>query len=333
MKNNLLDFLSTANTINENQFEYAILANIDNSCKDKIFLLEIHDLNIIKNYSTELIMYINKEYTSYNFKKIVLEKSGSIASEILVSNMAGSSMTEKNIENIAIKISTDNSSYVLVKTNESLCLLKNGKFDESFEHVNKYKRELQFKNERRPGLDKLQWAFDNYHISRKYNNCDYIINGKVKNSLSEQLLRNHLIEYLKENTKLFVSTEMCTSDYQDEESVDIGVIDKDNRIAIIEVKFFIQKGFYEDSEKSRYSFSRFKDGYIQLDRYCRHISKDEGKKLHSAYLYMFYAHKSPINNIKKEAEKWFDHVKTKNLSEQFHTHYKKTIYDDLMDLE
>lgn len=117
--------------------------------------------------------------------------------------------------------------------------------------------------------------------------------NKVLAEIKEQDLRNVLLDYLSDNIKGDVDVEFCTDIHNDEESVDICVNDGIER-AIIEVKFSLPAKYYLG--KTHYSFrKRTEDGYIQLDKYAKHLSKD-GRMVEYAYLYMFYM------NDKDEAE-------------------------------
>ena len=173
--------------------------------------------------------------------------------------------------------------------------------------------------------------FEQFHVDRKHNGCEYVVDGRVSNAISEQKLRNHLIEYLKKETNMFVVAELCTSQTEDEESVDISVIDKNKSVSIIEVKFFVKRGMVEDPGKVAYSFSRFADGYQQLDRYCIHLNQDN-YSLHSAYLYMFYAHTKTLLEVTEIARGHLNQfLADPKCSVYFKHHYKGTICDDILE--
>lgn len=184
---------------------------------------------------------------------------------------------------------------------------------------------------RKYNIDQLVHVFNNFHIHRMYQGCDYVINGKVSNSVSEQQLRNHLIKYLIIETNCQVIPELCTSFENDEESVDISLIDKNQSVAIIEVKYFIKKGCFEDLNKSAYSPSRFSDGYTQLNRYCIHLDHDS-YNLHSAFLYMFYAHSKSLDEVRKDAQSYLDaFLISPSCSDHFKHHFYSTICDNILD--
>ena len=178
-------------------------------------------------------------------------------------------------------------------------------------------------------------VFENYHSERKYKGCDFIENYKVKDSISEQQLRNSLISFLEKTTNLHIVPELCTSKQEDEESVDIGVINSNNEVAIIEVKYFVKQGYFSNPDKKAYSKSRFSDGYKQLNRYCIHLNK-ENYKLHSAFLYMFYAHSDSLEVINNVSQKYYHNFisdDNSGCSKEFKCHYKDTVCDNMMDIK
>lgn len=328
------NFLDSVNFISENQAEYSILSDLYSECKNMIFVLELPELSKIKYYYSNVVKFINDNYKSFELSKFSLDSSGTLASEVLRSR-AGSSLEDVELFNIAIDITNKNKSYVLVRARGALVLIHNGKFDHEFKNVFADKQALIELDNKKRNIDQLELVFENFHSERKYSGCDYITHTKVKDSVSEQQLRNHLINYLRKATKLHVVTELCTSQEEDEESVDIGVIDSNNEVAIIEVKYFVAKGFFIDPNKSAYAKSRFKDGYDQLNRYCIHLNKDN-YKLHSAYLYMFYAHTDSIDKIYESSKTYLEDFranKEKGCSEYFKRHYKNTICDNMIDVK
>ncbi|SHM99180.1 hypothetical protein SAMN02746066_04264 [Anaerosporobacter mobilis DSM 15930] len=329
------DFLNSVSFISENQAEYSILTDLYIRCPQKIFLLELVELSKIKELFSDVVQTINQRYKSYDLRLFVLENSGTV-SDSIIESVAGSSLQDEQIINHAIDISQRNDSFVFARTRNALVLLHKGKFDHNFKNIFADKQMLIELEKDRKDIDQLEWVFEEFHLQRKYSKCEYIVSGKINNNVSEQQLRNHLISFLEQKTKLHIVTELCTSKTKDEESVDIGVIDSNNRVAIIEVKFFIKQGYFEDGKKKAYSPKRFKDGYMQLSRYCIHLNKDN-YDLHSAFLYMFYAHSKTKNEILEDAKAYLDEylgVSGGELcSEQFRNHYKGTICDDMLDLK
>ena len=329
------DFLSSILSIDEfsgNLAEYSMLVELYRSYPNDTFLLEIVNLSTVKYYYTDLISYINSNYKSHCFQKFSLLSDGQM--EFMQLNaIAGSSLNESEIFNLAINLSRKNSSYILVKSMKSLVLYYQGNLDTGFNHIYEDRKKIEEFNNEKKGIDQLEWVFENYRVERKHIGCNFISDGKIVNDITEQALRNDLVKYLNRKTKLFVTTELCTSQKKDEESVDIGLIDADKRVAIIEVKFFITKGnFVDKNKKTMYSINRFMDGYIQLNRYCNHLNKDD-YILHSAYLYMFYSHSCSYDEMKERALKILNQFKIDKKDDciLFLKHYKNTIIDNLLE--
>lgn len=327
------DFLDSFNSINENQTEYTILTDLYVECENMIFLFELLELNKVKFEYSKIVKFINQNYKSFDLRKFCLNTTGNMDFNIL-KYKSGSSFKDEELFNIAMDISKKNNSYVLVRANCALVLIYNGKFDPEFKNIFADKQTLIDINNKKRDINQLELVFENFHSERKYKGCDYIEGNKVKDSISEQHLRNSLIDFLEKTTKLHVVPELCTSKQEDEESVDIGVIDSNNEVAIIEVKYFVKQGFFKNPSKKAYSQSRFKDGYEQLNRYCIHLNK-ENYKLHSAFLYMFYAHSDSVESINKSAEKYYtDFINNySDCSEDFKHHYKSTICDNMVDIK
>lgn len=325
--------LEPISIVNANLAEYNMLTSLYNEFSDSIFILEIENLSLIKNYFTDIIAYVSKNYKSFDFRNFKFDKFGNLSHQILC-NKAGSSLQKSSVFNQGRKISSKNKDYVLVKSVDSFLLFSNGELDEHFNHQFTDRKKLEELDKMKRGIDDLEWVFEEYQIKRKYNPSRYIVNDKISNDITEQELRNDLIAFLIEKTNLYITSELCTSRIHDEESVDIGIVDVNNRTAIIEVKYFVKKGMFEDESKSSvYSINRFKDGYEQLDRYCAHLNEDN-YCLHSAYLYMFYAHTDSITDIKKKASKILEEYKISiehnSSSLKFLHHYKNTIIDNML---
>ena len=101
-------------------------------------------------------------------------------------------------------------------------------------------------------------------------------------------------------------------------------------LTIIEVKFFVQGALFVIPQKSKYTTSRFKDGYEQLNKYCEHLS--ENYTMHSAYLYMFYASNMEAKQVEADDKRYYkEFISGNECNESFHRHYKKTIYDNMLD--
>ena len=328
------EFLDSAGFINKNQAEYSILTDLYNACSNKCFLFQLKNLDGIKNFYTDVVKYINVNYKSFELMKFVLNEEGIISHEIL-NNMAGSSFSDVDLLNLALDISSDGS-YVLVRGKSTLTLMHNGKFDDKFNNLFADKQKMLEVEKEKKDIDQLEWVFEEFHLQRKFRGCEYVIAGKVSDDVSEQQLRNSIMEFLKRKTKLYVVPELCTSKTNDEESVDIGVIDSNNRVAIIEVKYFVKQGLFVAENKKAYSEKRFLDGYKQLDKYCIHLNEDN-YDLHSAFLYMFYADVKSREEVIKDAEAYLAEYMSiegeEACSGKFKNHYKMTYCDNILDLQ
>lgn len=326
------DFLNSYALIDNNQAEYGLLLGLYEACPNKAFLFEIGDLKDIHQYYTNVVSYINLNYKSFELSLFSLDGQGNLSCRCL-QNCSGLSQKDEELYNLAIRISNEHNSYILVRANCSFVLFHKGVFDESFKHSYADRRKLIEAEEKKYNIDQLDQAFAHYHMHRRYNGCSYVTGGKIKNSLKEQDLRNDLFQFLKKETNMHVVVELCTSQIEDEESVDISLIDRNSKVSIIEVKFLIQKGYYEDPEKCAYSFNRFKDGYEQLNKYCIHLNRDN-YNLHSAFLYMFYAHNDSEEKVRSKADEHFEKfLAVDACSTEFRNHYKNTIIDNMLDIQ
>lgn len=326
--------------INENNAEYNILYAIREQCGEKNFLLQIFNLSEIKDFSSSIVSYIICSYKSYELTLFSLHDDGQIDS-IKIDNSSGNIDNTEFLINKSQEIARENSSYVLVNCSTNFFLVCNGKIAEDFKSLIENKNSLKRRNDEKFDINHLEEVFDNYKSHRHYNGCSYIkkVNGmpKVIDNILEQTLRNDLLEYLKKKTKLFVIHEFCTSLSEDEESVDLALVNEDNEVAIIEIKFFVERGFFvSDSHPAKYSFNRFLDGYKQLNRYCIHLDSGNNYKIRYIYLYMFYAHSKTSEQIKKEADacynNFLDSLSEKEI-EKFRQYYRKTIFDNMIDID
>lgn len=328
------EFLDSAGFINKNQAEYSILTDLYNVCSNKCFLFQLKKLDDIKSFYTNVVKYINDNYKSFKLMKFILNEEGVMSHETL-NNKAASSFDDTYLFNLALGISSDDN-FVLVKGKSTLTLMHNGRFDDKFKNIFADKQKMLEVEKEKKDIDQLEWVFEEFHLQRKYRGCEYVIAGKVSDDLTEQLLRNSIMEFLKKKTKLYVVPELCTSKTNDEESVDIGVIDSNNRVAIIEVKYFVKQGFFVDGNKKAYNDRRFLDGYKQLDKYCVHLN-DYNYNLHSAFLYMFYADAKSRDEIVKDAETYLKEFMNNEgkeaCSDKFRNHYKMTYCDNILDLQ
>ena len=270
MPNN--DFLNSF--VNENNAEYNILYALRAQCDSKNFLLQIYNIEEIKNLLSELFSYISSKYKSYELTLFLINKENKFENEV-ISVPKNQSLDTEFLINQSQRISRENNSYVLVNYDTNFFLVFNGEIVNAFNGIIENKNSLKQRNNEKLDINHLEEAFENYISFKRYNGCDYVkkVNGipKVIDNILEQTLRNDLFKFLKKRTKLFVVPEFCTSLSEDEESVDVALVDEDNEMAIIEVKFFVKKGFFvSNSTPTMYSFVRFKDGYNQLNRYCIH---------------------------------------------------------------
>lgn len=338
-RNNMMDdndFLDSV--VNENNAEYTILYSLNTSCVDKSFLFQFQNIDIIKDILSKFVDFLNKIYKSYEIRLITIKEDAFESAEI--QNPIGKIDSIEFLINEARKISEENNSYVFVKTNTNFLLVKKGEIDQSFDGIIQNKKSLIQRRNEKLDIDHIEEAFENYISHKKYNGCDYVkkVNGnyKVMDDVDEQVLRNDLFSFLRRRTKLHVHHELCTSLQNDEESVDIALINENNEAAIIEVKFFIQKGFFiSELKNSVYSFNRFRDGYDQLNKYCMHLDVDNNFSLRYAYLYMFYAHSDSLETIEKKADEYrMEFLKSTDEkdTEKFRQHYKRTIYDNMVDI-
>lgn len=327
-------FLESVGFINKNQAEYNILTDLYNVCTNKCFFLQIKKLDDIKEFYTDVVKYINKNYKSFEFTKFILDEGGLINHEV-IDNVAGSSIKDVDLYNLALEISLDGS-YVLVRGNSTLVLMYNGKFDDKFSNLFADKQKMIEVEKEKKDIDQLEWVFEEFHLHRKFRGCDYVISGKVSDGISERQLRNGIMDYLRKKTNLHIVRELCTSRTNDEESVDIGLVDSDNRVAIIEVKYFVKQGLFVTKKKKAYDEKRFLDGYKQLDKYCVHLNEDN-YDLHSAFLYMFYTDQRSKEEVMDDAEaylsKYMSNQENMVCSEKFKNHYKMTYCDDMLDLQ
>ncbi len=331
MKNNFLD---SAGFVNKNQAEYSILSDLYSVCSSKYFLLQLYKIDDIKEFYTDVVEYINENYHSYELIKFVLGEGGVLRHEVL-SNIACSSLKDIDLFNLAIKLSADNR-YILVKGSDTLVLMHNGEFDDKFKNLFADKQKMLEAEKEKKDIDQLEWVFQDFHMHRKFRGCDYVVAGKVSNDVDEQQLRNSIMDFLRKKTNLHIVPELCTSKTHDEESVDIGLIDSNKRVAIIEVKYFVKKGLFVDERKKAYDEKRFLDGYEQLDKYCIHLNEDN-YNLHSAFLYMFYADQRPKEEVVADAEvylkKYMSNDEGAVCSEKFKNHYKMTFCDNMLDVQ
>lgn len=335
-------FFGTSSKINKNQAEYSILSSLRDGCDCEIYLLQLHDINIVKDSYSDILKFLESKYKANILTLFTIDKNRNYTVE-KIEQLNSKSEAEAFLFNKAQGISSKGT-YVLVKSKDIFALYHNGLMDEKFRQFIITKESMLELKSNYLELSDLKSIFDFYHSNRKYKGADYIrkdsmSNPKVVDSISEQILRNDLFDFLnnKININATVYFELCTSKTNDEESVDLSLVDMNNNIAIIEVKFVIGQGFFlSDPKKEKYKFDRFKKGYEQLNKYCNHISKDNLRTLRFAYLYMFYAHSDKREKIEAEADAYYkdymdetDSEETKKLRQQ----YSGTIFDNIVDVD
>lgn len=332
-------FLKTSSAINKNQAEYNILSSLK-YCDYEIFFLQLFNIQLVKECLKDILNYLSSEYNASELNLFCLDDSKSLT-KIKIGKLSNSIEKEDFLINKAQEISS-NGTYVLIKSKTIFSLFYNGKFDENFKNYFISKESLQEIQASKYEMKDLKVVFDIYHSNRKHNGSDYIKcntigEPKVVDSISEQELRNDLFKFLKDKTNLIEIPEQCTSLMRDEESVDISLVDYNNNVAIIEVKFVIGKDYFlSDSKRNKYKFEdRFSKGYKQLSRYCNHLFEEKLYNVRNAFLYMFYAYSQNEVEIKKKADKIYNDYLMNNVEEtkKLKQQYSGTILDNIVDIE
>lgn len=320
-------FLNSKEKINKNNAEYKLLLALKDEFKDKRFVVKLDKLECIKSIYQDCRNLIIDECRSFNFSVFSYsETSGQFEQSSIPSHLR----TQTDQINYCLQIS-QNEAYVFINAN-NFCLLFNGgelcpDFNQQFYDLEEIIKQL---NKKIPIQD-IQKAFTGYQELRRTKGwSEIIIENKIRNDISEQMLRNCLLSYLDKNMIGQVIPEHCTSLTSDEESVDISVIDRDGTIVIIEVKFYIKKNFCVDSNVVKYSAARFKDGYDQINRYCSHL-KESGQNIHAAYLYMFYADTLAKGKIAEIADRYLQRGYAENKYPETKIHLRETVLDDMFD--
>lgn len=167
------NFLNTASFISENQAEYSILSDLYTECQNMFFMLEIFKLKMIKFKYDKILKYIKENYKSFDLRNFQFNSDGTLRTNIL-KNISGSSLKDEDLFNIAMEISRKNNSYILIRTNGILVLLKNGNFDSNFNNIFTDKQALIDSNNKKRNINELELVFENYHSERKYKGCDFI---------------------------------------------------------------------------------------------------------------------------------------------------------------
>ena len=333
------EFLLKAKDISENQSLYPILSDLAKTFKDKHLILSFCSETKILDISRSKIQdYVNTNYKQFSMQEFQIKSDDSID---IINLSVRTSESNIALINNAVEKSKDyayKDYFFLVIHPDSNILICNGLIDEKFNNFIADKTKKLQEEQSKKGLDELEWIFSDYHMDRKFNHRDkFIVNGKVRDDISEQELRNDLIKYFENHTKVFPFAEFCTSLSNDEESSDIALLDKIyNRIAIIEVKFFVKKGYFVSPQKTKYGNKipeRYRDGFVKLNKYCKHISTDfSNLSILSSWLYMFYASSDKQCLIEINSDNYFsDFIKSdEEKCDTFNQTFKKVIHDDLL---
>ncbi|MTD40296.1 hypothetical protein GIX45_17070 [Erwinia sp. CPCC 100877] len=328
MANKLNDFLKTSNKIEANSAEYSMLISMDEIHKEKVFLLQLDKIDNIGEIFQDIQNSIKENYKSHSLS--IFKVKSKKVSVHYNSKKSGSSYNELQLHTIAGDMSRENNCFVLVRSDNIFDLIYKGTPIENFENrlvSHNLREEI---NLTKLNIDQLEEAFQDFQYERKKNYiCDYLDGNVLKEGIDEQYLRNKLRNYLKKRIRGNVLTELCTSIYDDEESVDISIQDKNDRIAIIEVKYVCMKK-YLGRNKTGYSMIRFEHGYEQLDRYCNTLINHNQENIHSCYLYMFYAHDNSYEEVLEESKQRFANKKATFCKEFLHC-YRDAILDNLLE--
>ena len=284
-------FLQKAGSTSSFISESKILKSISEKNKPIVFVTK--DLDIFQRKCSEVFSLIDTAKYS-ELTLIQIKDDGTIINR----KLAKKTITETELINLITACFKDYTGYCFVVNSGVEFLYKDGEINTEVESCLLKTKSMKEKLGVLYSASDLEKALEHFLVDCKGNNdyydeCFDSSCNKVIETIKEHELRNILLNYLLKNMKGEVGVEFCTDYDNDEESVDIYVNDGIER-AIIEVKFSLPAKYYLG--KTHYSFSqRIKDGYLQLDKYAKHLSKD-GRMVEYAYLYMFYM------NDKDEAE-------------------------------
>lgn len=276
-------FLQKVANISPYISESKILNSI--SEKNRAIVFVTKDLDSFQKKCSEVFSLIEEAKQS-DLTLIKINDDCSITNK----KLANKSIDETELINLICKRFRDYKGYCFVVNSGVEFLYKDGEINKDVNSCLMKTKHMQEKLDILKPVSELQRVLEHFKVEcngndKYYNKCFDTTCNKVLCSIKEQELRNILLEYLLKNMKGEVGVEYCTDFHNDEESVDIYVNDGIER-AIIEVKFSLPAKYYLG--KTNYSITkRIEDGYLQLDKYAKHLSKD-GRMVEYAYLYMFY---------------------------------------------
>jgi len=326
----MVDFMNSIDDISSYDAEFKILSEYFEIHSKQTFILKISKISDIKTCSDSIHEYINQTYKNYDMRIYICE-DGKISDRIIDPQICSKSI---ELHNFALNEST-NGCHILLKTKDEFCLFYEQNYVVEFSNsliVDKLYKEI---DDKLFSIDNLEDAILRYQTTRKAAEKTIFLSqdGKIKSELDERMLRNHLYSFLKLNVRGIPIHELCTSLYNDEESVDISIHDKNNRVVIIEVKYIVEEKFYSSAAgKVIYSYTRFRDGYRQLDKYCLHLETENNFNIHSSHLYMFFAHTCGYDMMMQKAGKYLEECRG-DLSSSFNHAYRHTFLDDISNNE
>lgn len=318
------DFLSSTNTFSSYVVEYTILSGLffNSEFRTKSFLLVMDNISDLVLYKSKIQTAISDRFHNDTMNIFIL-KNGIVSDEHKDSSCNSSEFKNEAAQNYKNK-------YVYCQTDNGVDLYNNGKIDGTFSDFFDEKKRIDKENSTKSDLKNLPDVLKKYQILRKIDRKGtFFIGDKIDSSLSERIFRNDLYEFLRKNMKGNVTFEENTSTDADEESVDLAVIDKNNQISIIEVKFIIKQIYFDENttNKNGYSFVRFRHGYEQLNRYCQTLSDDK-RDVFQSYLYMFYAHDENYK-IEEKAKNYLKELS--GICPTFRNSYAGTVFDNLLE--
>lgn len=276
-------FLQKAGSVNPYISESKILKGI--SEKNKAIVFVTKDLEVFQKKCLEVFSLIDEAKQS-DLTLIKINDDSSVTNR----RLASKTIDETQLINLINECFREYKGYCFVVNSGVEFLYKNGEINTDVQSCLMKTKKMQEKLDILRPVSELKKVLNHFKVdcngnNKYYNKCFDTTCNKVLGSIKEQELRNILLEYLLKNMKGEVGVEFCTDYHNDEESVDIYVNDGIER-AIIEVKFSLPAKYYLG--KTHYTITkRIEDGYLQLDKYAKHLSKD-GRMVEYAYLYMFY---------------------------------------------
>lgn len=326
MKDIYSDFYTNA-VCNSFSLEYTLFIDLYKRFKNiEYLLIEICDINIFHSSYENIVMEIKTTHKTYDCNRYIQKDASSKLSKVKYDESKDSFLS------FAETLSNKNKSKVIVKKKDDFHFYIDGKFDENFQnhfHESNARFDCYFK---RYNFDDLYTALDVYQRERIHRSNPFfcIKTNYVNENLTEKLLRNSLFEFLRQNVKANVIHEPATDIDNDEESVDIGLMDKDENRAYIEVKYFIERCFINKNAERKpmgYSINKFTDGYKQLDKYCRH-GETCNFRIKYAILYMFYASKKSKTDVCSICKDKYMENK-KDFSSIFNSCFYASVCDDI----